>query len=174
MFETMRSTERRVKGWREYEFYVCLPSGQDVQISSGAPATRLLGFQREYQPLPDLAKAKPAAFASHEREVRGQPLRGNEDARLQALLPDHPAFNMAVNLITFPPGAASAVVEAPVMERGLMILRGLGVYRLEVDWHPVRAGDVIWAAPYCPQWFVALGKTPASLICCQDVNRDPI
>ena len=152
--------------------YVYLPSGQDVQIASGAPATRLLVFQREYQPLPGLAK--PAAFASHEREVRGQPLRGNEDARLQALLPDHPAFDIAVNQITFPPGAAPAVVEVPVMERGLMILRGQGVYRLVADWHPVQAGDVIWTAPYCPQWFVALGKTPASCICCQDVNRDPI
>lgn len=152
--------------------YVYLPSGQDVQIASGAPATRLLVFQKEYQPLPGLAK--PAAFASHEREIRGQPLRGNEDAKMQPLLPDHPAFDLAVNLITCPPGAAPVFVESPVMECGLMILRGQGVYRLEADWHPVQAGDVIWTAPYCPQWFVALGKAPASYICCQDVNRDPI
>ena len=77
--------------------YVYLPSGQDVQIASGAPATRLLVFQKEYQPLPGVAK--PAGFASHERDVRGQPLRGNDDARLQALLPDSPAFDIAVNLV---------------------------------------------------------------------------
>ena len=65
--------------------YAFLPSGQDVQIASGAPATRLLVFQKEYQPLPRLAK--PAGFAGHEREVRGQPFRGSEDLRLQALLP---------------------------------------------------------------------------------------
>lgn len=152
--------------------YAYLPSGQDVQIASGAPATRLLVFQKEYQPLPGMAR--PAGFASHEREVRGQPLRGNDDARLQALLPVQPAFDLAVNILTCPPGAAPAVVEAPVMERGLMILRGQGVYRLEADWHPVQAGDVIWAAPYCPQWFMAVGKTPASCIYYQDVNRDPI
>jgi (S)-ureidoglycine aminohydrolase len=93
---------------------------------------------------------------------------------LQALLPDHPAFDLAVNLITSPSGVALNAVEAPVTERGLMILRGQGIYRLEADWHPVQTGDVIWAAPYCPQWFVALGKNPASYICCQDVNRDPI
>ena len=152
--------------------YVYLPSGQDVQVSGGALATRLLVFQREYQPLPGVAK--PAGFASHEREVRAQPQRGNDDARSQALLPDHPAFDIAVNLITCPPGAAPAAVEAPVMERGLMILRGQGVYRLGAEWHPVKAGDAIWAGPYCPQWFVAVGKAPASYICCQDVNRDPI
>jgi len=152
--------------------YAYLPSGQDVQIASGAAATRLLIFQKEYQPLPGVAK--PAGFAGHEREVRGQPFRGNEDLRLQALLPANPGFDLAVNVLTCPPGAALPVVEAPVMERGWMILRGQGVCRLEADWHPVQAGDVIWTAPYCPQWFVAMGKTPASCICYQDVNRDPM
>ena len=152
--------------------YAYLPSGQDVQIASAAPATRLLIFQKEYQPLPGVAK--PAGFAGHEREVRGQPFRDNEDLRLQGLLPGDPAFDMAVNILTCPPGAALPVVEAPVMERGLMILRGQSIYRLEADWHPVQAGDVIWMAPYCPQWFVAMGKTPASCIYYEDVNRDPI
>ena len=152
--------------------YVYLAAGQDVQLAGGAPATRLLVVQKEYQPL--TGEAKPAGFASHEREVRTQPVGGNDDTRLQALLPDHVAFDMAVNIITCPPGAAPAVVESPVMERGLMMLRGQGVYRLEADWHPVQAGDVIWAAPYCPQWFVAVGKTPATCICCQDANRDPV
>jgi (S)-ureidoglycine aminohydrolase len=152
--------------------YAYLPSGQDVQIASGAPATRLLVFQKEYQPLPGVAR--PVGFAAHEREVKGQPLRGNENARLQALLPGHSGFDMAVNILTCQPGAALPSVEAPVMERGLMILRGQAVYRLEEDWHPVQAGDVIWTASYCPQWFVAMGKTPAACIIYQDVNRDPM
>ena len=152
--------------------YAYLPAGQDVQIASAAPSTRLVVFQKEYQPLP--GAAKPAGFASHERDVKGQPLRGSDNVQLQALLPAHPSFDMAVNILTCPPGAASSAVEAPVMERGLMILRGQGIYRLESDWHPVQAGDVIWMAPFCPQWFVAVGKAPASYICCQDVNRDPM
>ena len=152
--------------------YAYLPSGQDVQIASGAPATRLLVFQKEYQPLPGVAR--PAGFAGHEREVRGQPIRGNEDLRLQTLLPGHPAFDLAVNILTCPPGAALPSVETPVMERGWMILRGQGLCRLEADWHPVQAGDVIWTAPYCPRWFAAIGAVPASYICYQDVNRDPM
>jgi (S)-ureidoglycine aminohydrolase len=152
--------------------YAYLPSGQDVQIASGSPMARLLVFQKEYQPLPGVAR--PAGFAAHEREVKGQPLRGNDDARLQALLPGHPGFDMAVNILTCQPGAALPSVETPVMERGWMLLRGQGIYRLETDWHPVEAGDVIWTAPYCPQWFVAVGKTPASCIYYQDVNRDPM
>jgi len=29
-------------------------------------------------------------------------------------------------------------------------------------------------APFCPQWFVAMGKTPASYIYYKDVNRAPL
>jgi (S)-ureidoglycine aminohydrolase len=53
------------------------------------------------------------------------------------------------------------------------MLTGQGIYRLDADWHPVQAGDVIWMAPYCPQWFVAMGKVPASYIYYKDVNRAP-
>jgi len=64
-------------------------------------------------------------------------------------------------------------VETHVMEHGLLMLAGQGIYRLDSDWHPVQAGDVIWMAPYCPQWFVAMGKAPASYIYYKDVNRSP-
>jgi (S)-ureidoglycine aminohydrolase len=152
--------------------YVYLPAGMDVQLKSGSPATRLLIFQKQYQPLS--GAAGPAAFAGHERDVKGQPFLGNEDARLQVLLPDQPSFDMAVNIFTYQPGATLPFVETHIMEHGLLMLKGQGVYRLDADWHPVQAGDVIWMAPYCPQWFVAMGKTPASYIYYKDINRDPM
>lgn len=152
--------------------YVYLPAGQDVQIKSGGPATRILIFQKPYQPL--AGTETPRALVGHERDVRGQPFLGNEDARLQVLLPDQPAFDMAVNIFTYQPGATLPFVETHIMEHGLLMLRGQGIYRLDADWHPVQTGDVIWMAPYCPQWFVAMGKTPASYIYYKDVNRDPM
>lgn len=152
--------------------YAYLPASQDVQIANAAAAARLLVFQKRYQPLPRLAK--PPGLVGHEREVKGQPFHGADDMRLQPLLPAQPAFDMAANLVTCQPGAALPVVEAPFMERGLMMVRGQAIYRLEADWHPVGAGDVIWLASYCPQWFAAVGKTPTSFICYQDVNRDPM
>jgi (S)-ureidoglycine aminohydrolase len=152
--------------------YVYLPAGMDVQLKSGSPATRILIFQKQYEPL--LGAASPAAFAGHEREVKGQPFLGNDDAQLQVLLPDQPVFDMAVNIFTYQPGATLPFVETHIMEHGLLMLRGQGIYRLDADWHPVRAGDVIWMAPYCPQWFVAMGKTPASYIYYKDVNREPM
>ena len=152
--------------------YVYLPPGKDVQIKSGGAGTRVLVFQNPYEPLP--GASNPVALVGHEREIKGQPFLGNEDARLQVLLPDEPAFDMAVNIFTYQPGATLPFVETHVMEHGLMMLRGQGIYRLDADWHPVQAGDVIWMAPYCPQWFVAMGKTPASYIYYKDINRDPM
>ena len=152
--------------------YAYVPPGKDMQIKSGGAGTRILVFQKQYHPLP--GTPRPAGLVANEREVKGQPFLGNDDARLQVLLPDQPSFDMAVNIFTYQPGATLPFVETHIMEHGLMMLRGQGIYRLDADWHPVQAGDVIWMSPYCPQWFVAMGETPASYIYYKDVNRDPI
>ena len=51
------------------------------------------------------------------------------------------------------------------------MLKGQGVYRLDSGHYPVAAGDVIWMASYCPQWFGALGKSPAKYLIYKDWNR---
>jgi len=73
--------------------------------------------------------------------------------------------------MTFQPGASLPRVEAHVMEHGLLMLAGGGIYRLGDRWYPVMAGDFIWMAPYCPQWFGAIGKTPAKYLIYKDWNR---
>jgi (S)-ureidoglycine aminohydrolase len=129
----------------------------------------LVLFQKTYVPL--AGTKTPSLYHGHASKVEGQPFLGNPKARLQTLLPDEPAFDLAVNIFTYQPGAALPFVETHIMEHGLLMLAGQGIYRLEVDWYPVTAGDVIWMAPYCPQWFTAVGDTPASYIYYKDVNR---
>jgi len=73
--------------------------------------------------------------------------------------------------MTYLPGAALSMVEIHVMEHGLLMLEGGGIYRLGEQWYPVAEGDFIWMAPYCPQWFGALGKTPAKYLIYKDWNR---
>ena len=80
---------------------------------------------------------------------------------------------MAINIFTYDPGATLPFVETHVMEHGMLFLAGGGIYRLDADWHPVTAGDAIWIAPYCPQWFIAAGPEPARYIYYKDVNRLP-
>ena len=42
------------------------------------------------------------------------------------------------------------MVEIHVMEHGLLMLEGGGIYRLGDSWYPVEAGDFIWMAPLLP------------------------
>src|ERR1700722_66755 len=150
--------------------FVYISPNKDIHFQSSS--AKLLVLQKKYDPIP--GTEPPQVLSGNQREVKGKPFLGNEDARLQTLLPESPAFDMAVNIFTYQPGATLPFVETHIMEHGLVMLSGQGVYRLDADYHPVQAGDVIWMAPYCPQWFVAMGKTPASYIYYKDVNRDPM
>lgn len=152
--------------------YAYLPPYTPYTVQPSDGEAQLLLFQRTYQPLAGVEP--PAPLFGNEATVEGAPFLGDEAALLKTLLPDTPAFDMAVNIFTFQPGATLPMVETHVMEHGMMMIQGQGIYRLGDDWHPVREGDVIWMASYCPQWFVATGKTPARYIYYKDVNRDPL
>ncbi|RYD71642.1 MAG: cupin domain-containing protein, partial [Verrucomicrobiaceae bacterium] len=67
-----------------------------------------------------------------------------------------------MHIFTYQPGATLPFVETHIMEHGLLMLSGQRIYRLEESDYPVTAGDAIWMAPYCPQWFAAIGDEPAS------------
>jgi (S)-ureidoglycine aminohydrolase len=112
-------------------------------------------------------------FRGKAGDVAGVALGGDSGVQVQVLLADELNLNFAVNLMTFQPGAALSLVEMHVMEHGLMMLEGGGIYRLSDCWYPVSAGDFIWMAPFCPQWFTAVGKTPAKYIIYKDWNRHP-
>jgi (S)-ureidoglycine aminohydrolase len=149
--------------------YFFAPAGTAWIFASAKAGTRLTLFQKKFVPLTGVAA--PKAIVGEAAKVKGEPFLGDPDARLQVLLPDEPAFDLAVNIFTYQPGATLPFAETHIMEHGLLMLAGQGVYRLEDSWYPVTAGDVIWMAPYCPQWFVAMGKQPASYLYYKDVNR---
>lgn len=151
--------------------FAYLPPGHAGAVRS-AEAARLCVFEKRYAALRGVEA--PRARIGQERDVPGAPFLGDPGAVLQVLLPDEPAFDLAVNVFTYRPGSTLPMVEVHVMEHGLLMLEGQGVYRLSDSWYPVREGDAIWMAPYCPQWFVAMGKGPARYLYYKDVNRDPL
>jgi (S)-ureidoglycine aminohydrolase len=151
--------------------FAYLPPGTEYDVRSASKGTRLLVFHKTYE-----ARAgfeAPKFFLGNECDVAEVPFLGDPHARLKTLLPDSPGSDMAVNIFTYDPGATLPFVETHVMEHGMLFLSGSGVYRLGDDWHPVTAGDAIWIAPYCPQWFIAAGPEPARYIYYKDVNRAP-
>ncbi|PWT98769.1 MAG: (S)-ureidoglycine aminohydrolase [Terriglobia bacterium] len=152
------------------EEYAYVPAGRHTVVEATI-STRAAVIEKPYQPLPGLEA--PGFFARRESEIEPKPLMGDPALEVRTLLPDDPAFDCAVNTMTFQPGAALPMVEIHVMEHGLLMLAGGGIYRLGDCWYPVSAGDFIWMAPYCPQWFGALGKAPARYLIYKDWNRNP-
>jgi len=118
--------------------------------------------------------AAPQIVTGNEASIASLPLMGDESLRVRSLMPDGPAYDFAVNTMTYDPGAALSMVEIHMMEHGLLMLEGGGIYKLGESWYPVEAGDFIWMAPYCPQWFGALGKQPAKYLIYKDWRRHPL
>ena len=116
----------------------------------------------------------PRLLVSSEDSISSHALDGDSDLQVKCLLPDEPQFDFAVNTMVYQPGAALSMVEMHVMEHGLIMLEGGGIYRLGDSWYPVRAGDFIWMGPWCPQWFGAIGKLPAKYLIYKNWNRHPL
>lgn len=116
----------------------------------------------------------PSLLVGREPSIQAQPLMGDGDLLVRSLLPDTMTFDFAVNTMSYAPGAGLSMVEVHVMEHGLLMLEGGGIYRLDDEWYPVTAGDFIWMAPYCPQWFGAIGKGPAKYLIYKNWNRHPL
>lgn len=116
----------------------------------------------------------PWFLIGHEQEVPATALHGDKDLQVRALVPDSIAFDFACNTMTYAPGASLNQVEVHYMEHGLLMLEGGGIYRLGDSLYPTSVGDFIWMAPYCPQWFGAIGKKPAKYLIYKDFNRHPL
>ncbi len=151
--------------------FAWFPADDSYELTAGDGAS-LLVFEKLYEPLAGVAS--PARVTGSLSDAPCDPFMGDSDAMLATLLPVEAAFDMAVNVFSFQPGTTLPFVETHVMEHGLYVKEGQGVYRLGDCWYPVQAGDSIWMASYCPQWFVAMGKGSASYIYYKDIHRDPL
>jgi (S)-ureidoglycine aminohydrolase len=161
------STGKTVKAGQ----YVYIPAASNYVVEQSQAGTQLLSFHKVYESLE--GHAAPTVVCGEVASVAAPPLIDDPALRLQVLLPDNLSFDMAVNILTYDPGAHLPFVETHIMEHGLMYLQGQGIYMLDHQWYPVKKGDSIWMAPYCQQWFTAMGKEPAVYIYYKNVNRLP-
>jgi (S)-ureidoglycine aminohydrolase len=151
--------------------YAFLPQGEDHGVVA-TKASRVAVIEKHYGAVGSV-KA-PGLILANEDEVASHALGDDADLQVKCLLPDEMSFDMAVNTMVYQPGAALSMVEMHVMEHGLLMLEGGGIYRLGDAWYPVIAGDFIWMGPWCPQWFGAIGKKPAKYLIYKDWNRHPL
>ena len=151
--------------------FVYVPINQQYSFENFDLRSRILTFHKEFEPL--AGYDVPDVLFGDSSLIDGPPYMGDPALRLQVLLPDHMGFDMAVNIFTYDSGGHLPMVETHVMEHGLMYLQGQGIYMLDHQWYPIKKGDSIWMAPFCQQWFTAMGKEPAVYIYYKNVNRFP-
>lgn len=151
--------------------YAFVPEGMQHTVK-GRAGTRVVVIEKARVEAPGSDAAK--LLVGSEANVANAPLMGDPGLRVRSLLPDNSAYDFAVNTMTYEPGTGLSMIEIHVMEHGLLMLEGGGIYRLGDCWYPVAAGDFIWMAPYCPQWFGAIGKEPAKYLIYKDWRRHPL
>ena len=151
--------------------YAYLPEGAAHRVVA-TKSCRAAVIEKHYQSLASFESLR--ALISSEDAIPSEPLDGDASLQVKHLLPDTMNFDFAVNSMVYQPGAALSMVEMHVMEHGLLMLEGGGIYRLGDSWYPVTAGDFIWMGPWCPQWFGAIGKVPAKYLIYKNWNRHPL
>ncbi len=129
----------------------------------------LLLLKRPYIPF---EKEFPEFFLKNEASVQGNIYMGLERVILKKLLPEHPVFDMAMNIFTYQPGSSLPQVETHIMQHGVYMLQGQGLYYLGNCWYQVRSGDFIWMGNFTPQSFYCTGNEEARYIYYKDINRD--
>jgi (S)-ureidoglycine aminohydrolase len=146
-----------------------IPPGSPIGISA-TEALSLIVLRKKYDPVAGFELFKP--IVGNEADIPKQIWGDNPHSRLQTLIPDEFAFDMAMNIFTFDSGYGLPIVETHVMEHGLYFLEGKGLYFLDKDWMEVEANDFIWMGPFCPQSFYATGPKPSRYLYYKNVNRE--
>lgn len=152
--------------------FAYLPPGADWRLrADGEAPARFHWIRKVWTPVEGLAP--PEAFVADEGEIAPDPMPGTEGrwATTRFMDPDDLRHDMHVTIVTLAPGAAIPFLETHVMEHGLYVLEGQGVYRLNTDWVEVEAGDFMWLRAFCPQACYAGGPGPFRYLLYKDVNR---
>jgi (S)-ureidoglycine aminohydrolase len=151
--------------------YCYVPAGLAYVIRAGAELSgRAIWIKRPYEPAPGVA---PPGLRFGARDAVARVNKHTDGRHWQALLGEADlAMDMEVNILSFAPGTYFPFVETHVMEHGLYMLEGQGLYLLGRDWHECWVGDFIWMGAYVPQQFYATGWAETAYLLYKDVNRD--
>ena len=151
--------------------FAYLPPGLAFTLRNVSPEpARVLALRKRYEPA---GLPMPEPILSHRDAVPMENHTGLAGRAFQFLLPyGDMRFDFEMNLMWFKPGVCFPAVETHVMEHGLYMLEGQGLYLLGQDWHEIWPRDFIWMGGYCPQQFYPTGYGDACYLLYKNVNRD--
>ncbi len=147
------------------------PGSQWSAHNTGEEAVRFHWIRKSYESVPGIDP--PAILVTNEAEVVPTPMPECEErwTTTRFVDPNDMRHDMHVNIVTLQPGTSIPFTETHVMEHGIYVLSGKGVYRLNNDWVEVEAGDFLWLRAFCPQACYAGGPEPFRYLLYKDVNR---
>ena len=152
--------------------FAYLPAGATWSArNDGTELTSFHWLRKRYEVLEGVAA--PAPVVGNERDIEPGPMPGTDGKwrTTRMLDPNDVAFDFGVNIVTFEPGASIPFAETHVMEHGLYVLEGKGVYRMNGDWVEVEAGDYMSLRAFCPQACYAGGPDNFRYLLYKDQNR---
>ena len=167
--------ELRVNG-RNYKLtcgsYAYIPPNQDWQIINCSKDPARLNWIRKIYNTVDGIEI-PKSFVINENDVDpiSMPDTDGVWSTTRFVEPTDLRHDMHVNIVSIKPGGVIPFMETHVMEHGIYILQGKGVYRLNEDSVEVEAGDFLWLRSFCPQSCYAGGAETFRYLLYKDVNR---
>jgi (S)-ureidoglycine aminohydrolase len=151
--------------------FAFVPPVTDWQVvNAGKELATFQWVRKAYEPL---AGHPPKAVVGNEQDIVPSEMPGTNGAwrTTRMLDPDDLGYDMHMNIVTFEPGGIIPFAETHVMEHGLYVLEGKGVYRLNQDWVEVQEGDYMSLRAFCPQACYAGGPGNFRYLLYKDVNR---
>ena len=155
--------------------YAYLPAGVSWALKNNTDSgARFHWIRKVYERVEGLDQ--PPVLIANDNEVEPTPMPDTQGkwATTRFVDPGDLRHDMHVNIVTLQPGAVIPFLETHVMEHGLYVLQGKGVYRLNEDWVEVEAGDFMWLRAFCPQACYAGGPDSFRYLLYKDVNRHPV
>ncbi len=153
--------------------FAYLPAAETWTISNDGDETAQFHWIRKaYVYVDGLDRPEPL-FVASEADIEPSPMPDTDGtwATTRFVDPADLRHDMHITIVTLKPGAAIPFLETHVMEHGLYVLEGKGVYRLNQDWVEVEAGDYMWLRAFCPQACYAGGPENFRYLLYKDVNR---
>ena len=152
--------------------YVYLAPGARWSLSATEPEAMMFHWiRKDYASVDGIEP--PESFVSSDAQGQVVEMPGTDGrwSTTRFVDPEDMRHDMHVNIVNIEPGAHIPFLETHVMEHGLYVLEGRGVYRLNRDWVEVEAGDFMWLRAFCPQACYAGGPERFRYLLYKDVNR---
>ncbi len=152
--------------------YVYIPPSANWSLKNTETQTAHFHWIRKrYEDVDGLAEPDPFVVNENDVDPIAMPDTNNGWTTKRFVDPADLRHDMHVNIVSFEPGIVIPFMETHVMEHGLYVLEGKGVYKLNQDWVEVEAGDYMWLRAFCPQACYGAGDGPFRYLLYKDVNR---